>query len=88
MGSENSVFSKKPSPRVNSVTCGEITVIVETRCRNSSSSIVAAVSPPPMTATRSAVIRSCWAARCQNWAMDSTRGLPGQDATARPARAR
>ena len=33
--------------------------MVETRCRNSSLSIDAAVSPPPMTATRSAAISSC-----------------------------
>ena len=31
-----------------------------------------------MTATRSAAISSCSAARCQNCAMDSTRGLPGR----------
>jgi len=77
MGSENNAFSKNPSPRVNRVTCGEITVIVETRWRKSSLSIAAAVSPPPMTATRSALIRSA-AARCQNWAIESTRGLPGR----------
>src|SRR3984893_5971727 len=77
VGSENSVFSKKLSPRVNSVTCGEITVIVETPCRKSSLSIAAAVSPPPITATRSALIRSCPPARCQNCAIESTRGFPG-----------
>ncbi len=58
VGSENSEFSKYPSPRVNSVAWGEMTVMLETRCRNSSLSIAAAVSPPPITATRSALIRS------------------------------
>ncbi|CKO07715.1 Uncharacterised protein [Mycobacterium tuberculosis] len=77
VGSENSEFSKNPSPRVNRVTCGEMTVMVETRCRNSSLSIDAAVSPPPITATRSALIRSWPAARSQNCAIESTRGFPG-----------
>ncbi|CNH67143.1 Uncharacterised protein [Mycobacterium tuberculosis] len=77
-GSENSEFSKKPSPRVNSVACGEIAVIVEILWWNSSLSIDAAVSPPPMTATFSATIRSWLFARSQNCAIDNTRGSPGR----------
>jgi hypothetical protein len=76
VGSENSEFSKKPSPRVNRVACGDIAVIAETRWWKSSLSIDAAVSPPPMTATFSATIRSCPDARSQNCAIDSTRGSP------------
>jgi len=44
-----------PFEKVYVVLDGEMTVIVEIRCRNNSLSIEAAVSPPPMTATRSAV---------------------------------
>ncbi|SKU98775.1 Uncharacterised protein [Mycobacteroides abscessus subsp. abscessus] len=77
VGSLNSAFSKYPSPRVNSVTPGEMTVTVETRCPNSSLSTEAAVSPPPITATRSAVSRMGPAQRRQNSAMDKTFGCSG-----------
>jgi hypothetical protein len=82
MGSENSEFSKKPSPRVNRVTCGDITVIAEHRWWNTSLRMDAVDSPPPMTATRAAAIRSPPAARRQNSAIDHTRGSPGS--TERP----